>query len=351
MLPKRHITFIGGVGRPDEFGGELTKNKCIVRKLRNAGVNVRIVDTWRCHHNVKRALNFFGGFFKAVFFHHHDVFVFSTAFSNVYPFVRLMHFLPWHYDMVHWVIGGNLHNRALFGDYKKYVLEDFRLQIVEAEGMKTALMNGLALKNVIVRPNFKDVGTLPFIDKFDDSKIHFLFISRIIRDKGAADILYVSSELNRLGYTNKFVVDFYGSIEPSFKKEFEAGLALCENLRYCGKINMLNWNNYSVLAKYHYMLFPTYWHGEGCPGVIIDSFIAGVPVLASDWAFVTEYVHDGLTGKIFPTRDNEGLLRVMRNAIEGEIDCVTMSKNCQREAMKYDTNTVVDKNLIDQILS
>ena len=30
------------------------------------------------------------------------------------------------------------------------------------------------------------------------------------------------------------------------------------------------------------MLFPTYWHGEGFPGIVIDAFVAGLLVVATD---------------------------------------------------------------------
>ena len=346
---KKQITFIGGVGKTDEFGGELTKNKNILRRLNVAGLKVNVVDTWGGHHGIGKAAKVSFKFLNAILFHHNDTFIFSTAFCNVYRLIQIMYILPWHYDIVHWVIGGNFHNRLLSGAYNPKYVAGFKLQIVEAKGMKKVLEEDCHLNNVIVKSNFKDIHDLPAINKYNDGKIHFLFISRITREKGVANIIYATSELNKLGYSDKFIVDFYGSVDPKFKTEFEEGISSNSNLNYCGKIGLLDWNNFSVLARYQYMLFPSYWFGEGCPGVVIDSYIAGVPILGSDWNFNIEYIKNGITGKIFPTRDNEKLISTMKDAIDGKFNCMEMSADCQKEVIKYDTNVVVDDELIKMI--
>ena len=43
-------------------------------------------------------------------------------------------------------------------------------------------------------------------------------------------------------------------------------------------------------------IFPTRFTTEGIPGSIIDSYYAGVPVLASKWNSFDDVIEDGKTG-------------------------------------------------------
>jgi glycosyltransferase involved in cell wall biosynthesis len=45
------------------------------------------------------------------------------------------------------------------------------------------------------------------------------------------------------------------------------------------------------------------WKGEGFPGVILDAYIAGLPVIASDWNMNTEIVEEGINGFIIASDD------------------------------------------------
>mgnify|MGYP002239410386 CR=1 FL=1 len=61
---------------------------------------------------------------------------------------------------------------------------------------------------------------------------------------------------------------------------------------------------YRTLCRYDIMLFPTYWYGEGFPGIVMDAYIAGLPLIASDWNINTEVITEK-TGIIIPPKDEE----------------------------------------------
>ena len=67
----------------------------------------------------------------------------------------------------------------------------------------------------------------------------------------------------------------------------------------------------NILAKYDAMLFPTYWHGEGFPGIIIDAFVSGLPVIATDWSLNADIIEDGKTGVILKENTVEALAEAM----------------------------------------
>lgn len=94
------------------------------------------------------------------------------------------------------------------------------------------------------------------------------------------------------------------------------------------------------------MLFPTYWSGEGFPGVIIDAYIAGVPVIASDWNFNKEVVSDDF-GIIVPPRDENSLFLTMKDVLDGKYNLYAMSRACQNKAQQYDNRVVLsERNLL-----
>lgn len=47
-----------------------------------------------------------------------------------------------------------------------------------------------------------------------------------------------------------------------------------------------------MLRNYFALLFPTYFHGEGFAGCIIDAFFAGIPIIATDWLYNKDIVKD-----------------------------------------------------------
>lgn len=206
------------------------------------------------------------------------------------------------------------------------------------------------IKNVFYKPNFKTISSIPDVEKYHDGKIHFVFLSRIIPDKGVGYILDCVEKLNDNGYAKRFEVDFYGSIDPEYKLEFSKRIECLDNSYYCGKLNLQVWDNYKKLIKYHFMLFPTYWVGEGFPGVVIDSYIGGVPILASDWNFNTEFIDNSRTGLIVPTHDILALYEAMLDIIRGKYNICEMSKHCRKYAEKFDTDTVLTEKFINEIV-
>lgn len=347
MSAKKIILF-GGVGSPLEFGGELSKNKEIVGRLTDLGCDITIIDTNRAGHSIVRLLKVFLKFFACALLHPKATFIFSTAFKNIYPLFKILYFTGIRLHIVYWAIGGNFSERVVDGAYKQKYVKLIDLFIVEGLKMKNRLAE-VGFNNAYYAPNFKRVGELPAIHKFTDGKIHFLFISRIIPDKGCRYILNSVASLNNANLANKFVVDFYGTVDSSYAQEFNATVAALENANYNGSLTLLDESNYNVLAKYHYMLFPTYWYGEGFPGVVIDAYKAGVPVIASDFNLNQEFVKDGGTGIIVPVHDEKRLTEAMRDAIEGKFDCEAMSRNCQKEVAQYDTAAVINAFLFNAL--
>jgi len=101
--------------------------------------------------------------------------------------------------------------------------------------------------------------------------------------------------------------------------------------------------SYVLLADYHVMLFPTYWKGEGFPGVIIDAFVAGLPVIASDWNMNRDIVLEDRTGVLISINDSEALAKSMKQVIEEKERWAIMAENSIKEAEAFHLDAIWPK--------
>ena len=71
-----------------------------------------------------------------------------------------------------------------------------------------------------------------------------------------------------------------------------------------------------VLSEHSLLLFPSYYRGEGYPGIIIESFQCGVPVIASMWRFIPELVQHEENGLLVEPRSESSLGDAVHRLLE-----------------------------------
>ena len=62
-----------------------------------------------------------------------------------------------------------------------------------------------------------------------------------------------------------------------------------------------------ALAEQDLLLFPSYWVSEGYPGIVVEAFQMGVPVVATRWNDIPELVKDGYNGLLVEPRSAAAL--------------------------------------------
>lgn len=307
----KRILFVGAVNENAlPKGGEEYKNQLILDKLKRESIELIYMDTieWKKSPFLVIKLIF------NVLLLHFDSVVISASSVSTY---RLLNFIQWIKPSLlnkttYLVIGGYFPEgiRSKRFDWRSY--KNLKKIVVEGNLLLEKVLANSELSNVVVVPNFKTFPNLvietsnTLVDTF-----RFVFVGRISMGKGVLEILDAITKLNK---TNKeFVVDFYGPIEEEF--DFDS-----EKANYCGFLDFQNHPEkaYSTLSKYDCLLFPTYWKGEGFPGVIIDAFIAGLPVIATDWNMNSEIVEDGINGFIIPPKDAHSLANKMMWVMENK---------------------------------
>jgi glycosyltransferase involved in cell wall biosynthesis len=106
----------------------------------------------------------------------------------------------------------------------------------------------------------------------------------------------------------EFLADFYGPLEEHFDFKEVSGAEYKGYLDFSGAADQ----SYTKLNEYDCFLFPTMWIGEGFPGVVLDAYIAGLPVIASDWNMNTEIIEEGINGFIIASNDIDALAEKMK---------------------------------------
>ena len=132
----------------------------------------------------------------------------------------------------------------------------------------------------------------------------FVFMGHVNNVKGVREILGIDGQLS-----DSVSVDVFGPFTGTVsEKDFDA----CKRVRYMGMVNPDQ--VISTLAQYDALLLPTYHPGEGYPGVIIEAYAAGLPVICTRWRALPEIVDD-ISGILIPTRDPDALLSAMNQLV------------------------------------
>lgn len=311
-------------------GGEEYKNQLLYTYLCRS-YNIFLIDTYQWKH---RPLVVFKLFYQ-IFFYKWDKIVISASSYSVFRLMKLLQYFPTiSKKTIYFVIGGYFSKGVLNGTFKIKPYETLQAIIVEGEGMKRDLIQAGYFGTIHVISNFKYFPKVVKNLTRVEEHIKFLFLSRIHPSKGISEIIKASTLLNTLGCRN-YSITFFGPIDPSFRSLFESQMGT--KLVYGGVLDIMNdtENAYAILSSFDIMLFPTYWKGEGFPGVLIDAFIAGLPVIASDWNLNNEIIQNEINGLLIPVKDYESLGMAMKRLIEDKELYIKLSTNAHLSAERF----------------
>lgn len=209
------------------------------------------------------------------------------------------------------------------------MLKNVSACLLETKYTYRILKNKYCLDNVDILPNFRRIDYKPSISR-NTGSLRMVFMARINRCKGY-DVIF---DFDSINYNLDYNIDFYGPINDDDKDDFLLKIARSHKICYKGVLepNLI----YNILPNYDLMLFPTQYYTEGFPGTILDSYICGLPVIATAWKHAFEFIKDGITGFVIPfenpqSKFNQIIIRLMNDR---EL-LRTMKDNAYREADNY----------------
>ena len=246
------------------------------------------------------------------------------------------------------VIGGWLDTFLESHKWLVGLLKKFDAIYVESETMKTALCER-GFDNAVVMHNFKKLKSLSEneLEYPDGEPYKLCTFSRVMKEKGIEDAIDAVKTVNsRLGRT-VYTLDIFGQVDKDYEERFsELKKTFPDFIRCGGAIDADR--STETLKSYFALLFPTYYRGEGFAGTLIDAMSAGVPVIASDWKYNSEFVVPGRTGVIIQNCTSEKLAKVLADIADNPEKWNSMRLSALREAEKYSPEKA-SRPLIDRI--
>lgn len=172
----------------------------------------------------------------------------------------------------------------------------------------------------------------------ENDKVHFLYLGRIMKEKGMDELFSAAKELQRKDVP--FVLDLVGFFEDEYKEKIDQlvsdGIAVFHGFKedprpyYAGA-------DCVVLPSYH----------EGMSNVLLEAAATGRPVITSNIPGCKEAVDDGKSGFLCEARDwNDLYLKMDKIAHMSHVEREAMGL-CARDKMmqEFDKNKVVKKTI------
>jgi len=139
-----------------------------------------------------------------------------------------------------------------------------------------------------------------------DKKIDFVFISRIMKDKGIDHYLEAAQYIKGKHPNVNFHI--CGFSEEDYE-DILKNLHNDETIIYHGMVN----NVTEVLQDMHCIVHPSYH--EGMSNVLLEAASSGRPILASDIPGCREIFDEGISGFSFPKKNTKGLIESIEKFI------------------------------------
>lgn len=280
-------------------------------------------------------------------FRYHNI-VFLPAYKGVRIIVPLLVVLNFFFRRkLHYVvIGGWLPEYVRKYPLLRWALARLDGIYVETLLMKQEIGQSATFCNLYVMPNCKKLDIVNGNDfhPMEAPPFKLCTFSRVMKEKGIGDAVEAVEACNKQAGKTLFTLDIYGPIEE--QKWFEHLVAGRQNVNYCGVVPYSQ--SIHILKSYFALLFPTYYHGEGFAGTIIDALSAGLPTIASDWKANNEIIENGKTGLLFTPQSVEALTDTLNTVANRPEAIYAMRKNCIAEAKNYQPEVVL-KILTDRI--
>ena len=190
-------------------------------------------------------------------------------------------------------------------------LSKLRQYIVKKTILKADL---LLLETQSLVDFFKNMGNVHWFPTTRDMPIrtstlpkkcrNFVFIGQLRQEKGLKEIVEASKQ-----FPKDVSVAVYGPPLPNTRFiEIEN-----DSISYMGVLHPDEVP--FVLQNFDMLLFPSYYQGEGYPGIVIEALQLGVPVIATKWNALPEIIEDGESGLLIEPQSSTALVNAIYKVV------------------------------------
>lgn len=334
----KNVLFLASVSlKNNRLDGVTIKSRTLYDWLVEKNVHVNLVDTDKWNKN------FFLIIYKIfIFLKKSDVIVICSADRGAYYALKLLNLFKVKKNIYYFVAGGRLGDRVVNKEYKINSYKKCTKIYVESEKIKNQL-NSMNLNNIEVTNNFRKINFKKEVKELGICT-KFIYFGRVIPEKGIEDSLIVVNNLINKGYEISY--DIYGEIDNDYLKYIEKYLN--NNIIYKGTYIPDGYNEYELFSKYDALLFPTKYKGECLPGTLIEAYISGLAILASNWRYAKEYIEDDKVGYIFNFNDLKDFEIKLEKMLGNKEKVYAFKCNAQKFSENFNIDYVLN-NFLEEL--
>lgn len=152
-----------------------------------------------------------------------------------------------------------------------------------------------------------------------NTMFEFLYLGNLMREKGVAVLLEACAELKNKGAV--FCCHFVGADTRDMSNEDLKLYVHSQNLQECVKIHgaLYNEEKERMFQIADAFVFPTYYHNECFPLVLLEAMKWGLPIISTSEGAIADIVVDGETGLLISGRSVEALVEAMQFLMDNRV--------------------------------
>ncbi|MBD3189761.1 MAG: glycosyltransferase [Candidatus Heimdallarchaeota archaeon] len=182
----------------------------------------------------------------------------------------------------------------------------------------------------------------------DKNKFHILFLGRIVEKKG---LKYAIEAINRIEEGNiKFHICGSGPLKSELEKQVKK-LNLEKKITFYGRIS--EEKKVKFFNSVNVLLVPSIETArgdkEGLPVVILESLVAGLPIIASDVGGIKDGVINNYTGKLIKQKNISEIINAIKELKNDKEMLNKMRDNCIKHSKNFDWTIIADKYIREMI--
>ncbi len=236
--------------------------------------------------------------------------------------------------------GGILQKVTLFL-YRRGLRNAQKVFFQNAENMKFMVDRGIVSGDYELIPgsgvNLERYTVLPYPE---GQEIHFVFMSRIIKEKGIDQYLAAARYIGKKYPNTRFHI--CGKCSEAYEKVMEE--AEKDGILYHGKIeDVIGMHRISSCT-----IHPTYYP-EGLSNVLLESAACARPIITTDRAGCREVIDEGVNGFVVKQKDSEDLIEKVEKflALSNEERKQMGLRGREKVEKEFDRNVVIRKYMAE----
>lgn len=177
----------------------------------------------------------------------------------------------------------------------------------------------------------------------DTDKFTFLFVGRIVRDKGINELVEAFMRVREGRNVRLLLVGQYEDNLDPVSEETRMRIEKCEDIVYAGPQYGRDLLAYYAVSDS--FVFPSY--REGFPNTVLEAGAMGLPSIVTDINGSREIIKDGKNGMIIPPRSVETLAEAMLRMVEDKTMRKQMAENAREMIVSRFEKNFVQKCQIE----